>query len=169
MTVARKKKVVYALLCSLLFVIFLIAGLPVWFLFLILTIYNAYAAMKPNPQHMPPQVTMQQVSYGKFGTYEVHGDPEDLSYGTYIELHGKPVFIAIREDHHLEARKQRATMLYENRSILENNLQQFVASNPEFQQRELKDIGLHSDDLEQGEVFWEPEGYTLLRGLRFVK
>jgi hypothetical protein len=81
---------------------------------------------------------------------------------------GKAVFIDVREDRYLEERKKRALLLHESRSVLEDGLKRFLASNPEFQSRQLKTIGLHSDELERAEVFWDPDGYSLLRGFQFV-
>lgn len=45
----------------------------------------------------------------------------------------------------------------------------FVLSNSESQNRVLKTSGLHSNNLDEGDVFWEPGGDSLLAGLEFVR
>jgi len=83
-------------------------------------------------------------------------------------LDGRPVFLDIREDDHLEQRKRRALELHQNQLRLEESLRRFVVANPKFQHSTVASIGLHADDLLQGEVFWDPDGYTLLKGFEFV-
>ena len=103
--------------------------------------------------------------YGQLGTYDVEGDK---LYGMFIELKGRPVFVDIREDGLLEKRKQRAAFLHGNTLELERSLEDFQRQHPNFQTRVVGIIGLHSKEVEQGEVFWDPEGTCLLQGLRFV-
>jgi hypothetical protein len=147
--------------------VFLKLAIPIWLLFIILAIYYATKAAR---KHAPPQVRPlgASVNYAVFGAYAVDGDPSDLSYGMYIQLDGRPVFLDIREDQYLEQRKIRAIALNQNKDRLEESLHRFVAANPGFQNSLIASIGLHADDLEQGEVFWNPDGYTLLKGYDFV-
>ena len=161
------RHLVYAGISAGLFVLFLGLRIPIWFLFLVLAIYYGYKAVTKE-RVLVSGVAPTSLSYGQLGTYAVHGDPSDQSYGIYIQLNGKPVFVDVREDDHLQERKKRALMLHENVSALDESLKRFVATNPEFQRRELKSIGLHSEDLERGEVFWGPDGYSLLKGFQFV-
>ena len=142
-------------------------GIAVWFLFLCLATYYGYRGFKKERPIVRPANPVPPV-YGQLGTYDVDGDPNDPNYGMYIQLNGTAVFVDIRKDRHLEERKRRAFELLENRAALENNLNQFIASNPEFRNREVKSIGLHSDELDRAEVLWDPDGYTLLKGLQFV-
>lgn len=108
------------------------------------------------------------VVYGSLGDYAVDGDGQDLSYGLYIDLGGDPVFIDIKKDTYVEERKTRAQMLFKRQEELKANLVRFIEENPEFKNSKIHAIGLHAKDIEQGEVFWLPNGYTLLRGLEFV-
>lgn len=108
-----------------------------------------------------------EIKYGILGHYAVDGDPNDIAYGLYISLNKNPVLLDIREDSLLEQRKVRALDLCANGSALETALNEFLAANPEFRGRKLASIGLHSDDMKRAEVFWDPEGYTLLIGFEF--
>ena len=110
-----------------------------------------------------------QIAYGVLGNYAPdENDPEDICYGLYLKIGQYNVFVDIREDKYLEERKLKAIQLYENSIELQGCLEKFIHANPEFKSRSLRYIGLHSKNLEQGEVFWEPDGYTLLKGLLFV-
>ena len=101
---------------------------------------------------------------GELGKYVVDSTK---SYGLFLVLHGKPVFVDLREDKLLKKREKYATFLFDKTNILENKLSEFLEVNPEYKVRHLKYIGLHSKEKDEGEVFWEPEGYTKLRGLEF--
>jgi len=83
-------------------------------------------------------------------------------------LQKEPVFIDIREDRFVEERKARAEYLFQHQSELNDNLARFLSEYPDYRSRTLTYIGLHSRNLEQGELFWSPAGYTLLRGLNFL-
>jgi hypothetical protein len=89
------------------------------------------------------------------------------SLGLYIQLNEHRVFVDLREDKLIELRKARALQLYENQQILGKSLNAFIAANPDFRDRQVAYIGLHSKNMEQGEVFWDPTGYTLLKGFEF--
>jgi hypothetical protein len=102
------------------------------------------------------------VTYGRVGAYVVDST---LSFGLFIELQQQPVFIDIRKDRFVELHQARAEFLFQHQSELNDNVSRFLSENPDFQVRKLTYIGLHSDDLEQGEMFWSPAGYTLLSGL----
>ncbi|MEP7298412.1 MAG: hypothetical protein ABI702_19690 [Burkholderiales bacterium] len=88
-------------------------------------------------------------------------------FGLFIQLNSYRAFVDIRDDKFIEQRKARALQLYENQELLSKNLRAFLESNAEFRSRRVEYIGLHSKDLEQGEVFWEPNGYKLLKGFEF--
>ena len=105
------------------------------------------------------------ITYGRVGEYVVDSTP---SFGLFIELQEQPVFVDIRKDRFVEGRKARAEYLFRHQSELNESLDRFLAENPDFRPKKLTYIGLHSDDLEQGELFWSPSGYTILRGLEFV-
>ncbi len=105
-------------------------------------------------------------SYGVLGDYVVDHTP---SYGLFIRLADRPVLIDIRQDHLIEARKTRAVFLFEHQDQLSQALADFIAANPKYADRTIDSIGLHATDIEQGEVFWDPSGYTLLKGLRFTE
>lgn len=110
-----------------------------------------------------------KIVYGALGNYAPdENDQEDICYGLYLKISQYNVFLDIREDKYLEKRKLKAIQLYENSIELQRSLEIFIHANPEFKSRSLSYIGLHSKNLEQGEVFWEPDGYTLLKGLLFI-
>lgn len=110
-------------------------------------------------------MTSAHQPYGQLGQYDLDGD---RLYGLFIRLSSRPVFVDIREDQWLEQRKEKATFLHQNTIELERSLESFLSSHPEFRARTMNSIGLHSKDLDRGEVFWDPTGTCLLKGLQFV-
>ena len=115
----------------------------------------------------PPEPTTEP-PLGVLGRYAPDSaDPSDLSYGLYIRIGTQLAFVDIREDKFLEQRKLKAVALFDQSKELETSLETFLRSNPEFVPRSLAYIGLHATNLEQGEVFWDPAGYTILRGTTF--
>lgn len=113
---------------------------------------------------MPSQGDDRSTILGVLGNYVVD-DTE--SFGRFINLDEHVAFVDLREDKYLELRKAKAIQLFENRQQLARSLSMLVVANPTFRDRRVAYIGLHSKDLEQGEVFWDPSGYTLLKGLSF--
>jgi hypothetical protein len=111
------------------------------------------------------QVFEKPIAYGRVGEYVVDSTP---SFGLFIELQKEPVFIAIKRDRFVEERKARAEYLFQHQSELNDNLSGFLNENPSYRSKRLTYIGLHSNSLEQGELFWSPDGYTILRGLNFL-
>ena len=101
---------------------------------------------------------------GVLGHYEIDSTE---SYGLFLSLGGKPVFVDIREDKLIEKRKEFARFLANNANNLESSLNEFIQTHPDFSSRQIASIGLHAKTLDQGEVFWYPEGYTRLKGLEF--
>ena len=101
---------------------------------------------------------------GVLGHYVIDSTP---SYGLFLSLGGKPVFIDIREDKFLDKRKEFARFLADHADSLESNLKEFIQAHPDYSSRQIASIGLHAKTLDQGEVFWEPNGYTRLKGLEF--
>jgi len=88
--------------------------------------------------------------------------------GLFMTLQEQRVFIDIKRDQFEENRAKRALLLFHERSTLEASLKIFLERNPSFAARRITYIGLHASDPAQGEVFWAPSGYTLLKGLEFV-
>ena len=130
--------------------------------------YNLYRTFKPAQLTAGerPIVIAEDVPLGEFGRYTVDGTE---SLGLFIPLGGGKVFVDLREDEHIERRKAHAKFLFTNAPSLESSLAAFRTRYPEFSSRALTYIGLHATNLEQGEVFWDPNGYTILRGLEFVE
>ena len=105
---------------------------------------------------------------GVLGTYAPDpADPSDRCYGLYLRIGSQLAFVHIRDDTLLEQRKLKAISLFNHSEDLAISLAQFLNDNPDFGTRSLAYIGLHAKNLEQGEVFWNPNGYTILRGLTF--
>lgn len=102
---------------------------------------------------------------GVLGAYIV--DSTEL-YGLFVSLFNNVVFIAIRQDAFVERREEQALYLFSNHKLLELSLTRFYAENPAYSARQVSYIGLHAKNMEQGEVFWDPSGYTILRDLRFL-
>ena len=107
----------------------------------------------------------QTVKLHVLGEYVVDSTP---SFGLFLKLGEHLVFVDLREDKYFEQRKRKVLQLVDEEQRLADNLASFVRANPSFSDRQVAYIGLHSKDLEQGEVFWDPEGYTLLKGAQFV-
>ena len=104
------------------------------------------------------------VSLGVLGTYVV--DSTEV-FGLFIQLNEYGAFVDVKEDKFVEQRKIKALQLYENQQLLSEKLRFFLEANPKFRGRRIEYIGLHSENLEQGEIFWNPNGYTLLKGFEF--
>lgn len=88
-------------------------------------------------------------------------------YGMFIKLSDISTFMDIKKDKYFEKRKEYARFLFEHKVELEISLNKFLDRNPEFKSKKITGIGLFSKDLNQGEVFWDPGGYTIFRGLEF--
>lgn len=101
---------------------------------------------------------------GVLGQYEIDSTS---SYGLFLSLCGNPVFVDIREDKFIDQRKEFARFLVKNAENLEQSLQGFIQTHPDYSSRRVDSIGLHAKVLDQGEVFWHPKGYTRLKGLEF--
>ena len=106
---------------------------------------------------------------GKLGEYDVDGGDSEPSYGLYLQLRGKPVFVDIRKDKLIAQREQRAILLHERSAEIEQSLASFLLHHSAFRVREIATIGLHSKDIERGEVFWEPDGACVLQGFQFIE
>jgi hypothetical protein len=105
------------------------------------------------------------ISYGVLGDYDVDKTP---SSGLFIRLRDRPVFVDIKQDRLADIRRTRAIFLYQHQEELDRQLVLFVAANPRFAKRSIQYIGLHAENVEQCEVFWEPDGYTLLKNVTFT-
>lgn len=101
---------------------------------------------------------------GVLGHYEIDSTQ---FYGLFMSLVGRPVFVDIREDKLIDERRKFARFLANNTENLETSLSKFIQEHPDFSSRQITSIGLYAKTLDQGEVFWIPEGYTLLKGLEF--
>ena len=102
---------------------------------------------------------------GVLGEYVVDSTS---SYGLFLMLLNAPVFVDIRRDEQLEDRKMQALFLFKHSDSLETNLRVFLDRNPEYISKQMTYIGLHTKEIDQAEIFWEPEGHTRLLGLKFV-
>lgn len=78
------------------------------------------------------------------------------------------MFVDIREDKMIEKRKEFARYLANSTDSLETSLDEFVRANPDYSSKQIATIGLHAKTADQGEVFWDPRGYTTLKGLEFL-
>jgi len=133
--------------------------------FLITDLLQLTKRKQMNPDDGSTADEKADVDDGVLGSYVV--DSTKVR-GLFIELHAHRLFVDIKQDELQEARSKRAQLLFRERSTLEASLGKFLERNPSFASRRITYIGLHASDLTQGEVFWEPSGYTLLKGLEFV-
>ncbi len=111
---------------------------------------------------------MEDLSSYKLGVLDHYTVDSEKSYGLFVSLNSKHVLVDIREDKFIDERNKFARYLSDNASELEKNLNEFIDAHPKFSSRQITSIGLHSKVLDQGEVFWEPDGYTGLKGLVFI-
>lgn len=159
------RTVVYVALNSSAFGVLLYFKQPLAALFLLLAVFSGLQTLSRAGK---PKLAPLAVSLGTIGHYDVDEDGEK-SLGLYIQLLGKSVFVDVKDDSLVQERTKRACFLFANTAALERGLKAFLENNPSFRNRSIDSIGLHAENLEQGEVFWEPSGYTLLRGLEFRK
>lgn len=140
----------------------------VWLLFFALAAYQCYRAARGDRAVAPTEELkfFDEEPVGQLGHFVV--DDTD-SFGLYMNLDKNRIFVDIRQDKKFEERKAHALNLYAHSKDLDESFESFCARNPEYKQKRVVYLGLHSKDLDQAEVFWEPEGYTLLRGLEFVE
>lgn len=107
---------------------------------------------------------MSTIQPGEVGHYPVDGE---TCYGTYIRISDNWVFVDIKQDGRMEQRIVYAKRLAASGGKLGAALEKFYARNADYVDRAIGSIGLHSAEDERGEVFWDPDGYTLLRGVVF--
>ena len=140
-----------------------------WFGALLLALFY-FAVDVFNIDKSDSSVSAEPVEYpvhetGVLGHYEIDSTQ---SYGLFVSLGGAPVFVDIREDKLVDKRAEFAFFLAKNTDDLERNLHGFIQAHPEYSTRQIASIGLHAKTLDQGEVFWHPNGYTGLKGLEFL-
>lgn len=141
------------------------AGYRIWLLFSMLSFFYFLSSFSSEINSRRPH---EVNDFGRLGDFNVD---DELCYGMYISLNSGPIFIDIRKDDFLRQRENYAQHLYKNSYDLEKNLKKFIAMNPEFSSRSINSLGLHSLEMpeKQAEVFWDPEGYSQIRGLEFFK
>ena len=111
---------------------------------------------------------MEDLSSYELGVLDHYTVDSTKSYGLFVSLSGKHVLVDIREDRFIDERREFARYLSDNSDKLEKNLNEFIESHPEFLSRQIDSIGLYSTALDQGEVSWDPDDYTGLKGLEFT-
>lgn len=126
-----------------------------------------------------PRAVVNQVKSAEKSTLIENSDVDDGILGSYLvdstKVHGLfltlgtcRMFVDIKQDQFEEDRDKRALLLFREKSTLESSLARFLERNPSFASRRITYIGLHASGLSQGEVFWAPSGYTLIKGLEFL-
>jgi len=147
----------------------LFSEMPLWILFLLLALfYFAVDVLNVDKSNSSSTDLVEEFSSYELGVLDRYTLDSTDVYGLFVSLKSKPVFVDIREDRFLEKRKAFARFLSDSTSALEKNLNDFIETHPEFSTRHIVYIGLHAKEIDQGEVFWEPEGYTGLKGLEFL-
>lgn len=103
----------------------------------------------------------------KFGILDEYVVDDEKVYGLYVALHGASVFVDIRRDSLVIEREKLALELFEKQSILENEVTKFLLKHDKFKNDRINSFGIHSDDLNRVEVFWDSGEYTILRNMVF--
>ncbi len=146
-----------------------VPGTWIWVAFVLLAVfYFAVDVLNVDKSDGSPQDLVDEYAAYETGVLDRYVLDSTDSYGLFVSLRDQPVFIDIREDKHLKEREEFAHYLSSNVDQLAQNLEDFIESHPEFAPKQIIQIGLHARVLDQGEVFWTPDGYTLLKGLEFV-
>lgn len=139
-----------------------------WLPFAILSVFflavDVFQVNKAPQYQLNMEKELSSNPPGKLGNYVVDSTE---SYGMFLVLRDSPVFVDLREDELLQEREKYANYLFEKTESLEENLGRFLEVNPEYFGRQLTYIGLHTEEVTSGEVFWEPEGHSKIRGLEF--
>jgi hypothetical protein len=164
----RFQFIAYAVISFIAFAFFLYLSKPIWVLPGALAGYFLYRAFSKGSSGAPP-FRSTNVVVGELGNYHMDGPDEDALFGMYIDIDGIVVFVDIKRDRLLPDRLEYATYLSKSGLALRTSLDAFLDAHAEFRGRAVGTIGLHSHtDAEQGEVFWIPDGYTVLKGASFV-
>jgi hypothetical protein len=146
----------------------LFSDLLLWIPLLILTAFyiavDVFHIDKTSPNYFDMDVEFNRYQEGILGDYIL--DKTEF-YGMFIKLCDSAIFVDIKKDKYLIQRQDYAKLLFEKKNELEKNLKKFLEKNIEFKLKKITGIGLVSTDLNQGDVSWEPSGYTLLKGLVF--
>ena len=154
----------WAVLCA----VSLYKSVPIWILFALLAGHQLFTMFRPRKaagleQGGEPSL----VEFGVLGRHQIDGPGEEASFGMFIDIAGAAVFLDIREDDLLDDRISQARLLEVSADDLALSLSAFLQRNTEYRGRRVASIGLHARDVERGEVFWKPDGYSLLKGKIF--
>lgn len=144
---------------------FFYTNTQLWVLFLALSVFYGFIDFVKVKKELGTTLDNYNGAKGILDYYDVDGEK---CYGLYFDLAGESVFIDIKQDKLIEERKARALYIFENSRELDESLAHFLDSNVQYRSKKINSIGLHSDEISRGEVFWEPDGYTLLLGSKFV-
>lgn len=101
---------------------------------------------------------------GVLGRYVVD---EDDSYGLFIELCGRRVFVDLREDEHKARREMLALDLFANQELLSRSLTRYIGNSKTPPEDYVDSLGIHSNEEGRVEVFWQSGKYTLLKDMEF--
>jgi len=147
-----------------------IGGSLLWVAFTLLGLFfmavDVFGIEKTDHSMKSLDVDWAKETTGLLKDYTVDATP---SYGLFFDLCDNRIFVDIKQDKYVEERKKKALQLLQDRTALEESLKRFFNRHPSFKTKHVRYIGLHSDDLNRAEVFWEPDGYTLLKGLEFIE
>jgi len=164
----RARGIAYACLWVLLLGLALYTSQPVWMLFAVLAAHQIYRLIRSPAAADSERRDATTTVTGMLDRYQVDGPDDELAYGLFVKVRGRAVFVDLREDYMIDKRIEQAKKLHESTQALDASLDAFLVRNPEFVRRSLASIGLHATNVEQGEVFWDPEGHTLLIGTDFL-
>ena len=161
-------KIIFLVVCAFLAYVYL--GGITWVPFVLVATFIFIANSRPKKTGNPNRnadTTMKPVPIGVLGYYDVDDDG-DLSYGLFILLDDKNIFIDIREDGLIVRREELARSFLKNCHTLEKNLIEFRSKNILFKNDSIYSFGIHSADLSITEVFWDSGKYTTMRNFQFI-
>lgn len=156
------KYLIYLILSLFLLAICITLGSKLYALFIFSSVFFLFSWLSYVGQKNTEEIRFDasQCPVGKLGVYEL--DMGDECFGLYLELFDHKVFMDLKEDSLLEERKKISLSLCSQSAKLEHlitkNNQQLLV-NKEYK---IHSLALHSENLNQLEIFWGGGEYTTL-------
>jgi hypothetical protein len=162
-----RKYYLKSLLCLVLAILaFLGLDNQLWVGLLILAAFLAFTDSQNTVVSIADNQPGEGCPLNHFGDYIIDGDK---SYGAFIDLCGSTVFVEVKSDALKAERLVQAKEIVRRKGLIDQSFKKFISEHPEYAERKVAYICSHSKHISQFEVFWEPEGYTLLRDFEFVQ
>ena len=153
-------KIILLLICSVLTFVFW--GGIAWMPFVVFSLFIALRD-RGSSALTDEKNDITNAPIGDIGRYEVDGE---ISYGLFILIENKKVFVDIKADTLKEKREVLAINILHNCGLIEKNIIKFKTNNPEFKNDYVNSFGLFSSDLNRVEVFWDSGRYSLMKNFQ---